>query len=174
LVLLAGEELVVGGDGVELARPVEAALGLVHVGRGDGGADVFDGEAVGGERGRVHLHAHGRLLAAADADEADAGELRDLLGEARVREVLDLGQGQGVRGQGQGEDGRVRGVRLAVDGRVGQVARQVGAGGVDGGLDLLFGHVDVQLEGELQGDDGAAVRAGGGHLVQAGKLPELP
>ena len=40
LVLVAGEELVVGADRVGLARPVEAPLGLVDVGRGDGGAQV--------------------------------------------------------------------------------------------------------------------------------------
>src|SRR5207245_2891705 len=114
------------------------------------------------------------LLAPADADQAHAGELRDLLRESGVGEVLHLGQGQGVRGEGEGEDWRVGGVGLAVDGRVREVPGQVRAGGVDGRLHLLLRHVDVQVQRELEGDDRAAVRAVRGHLVQARELSELP
>ena len=41
-------------------------------------------------RYRIDLHAHRRLLAAADRHEADAGDLGDLLREHRVGEVVDL------------------------------------------------------------------------------------
>src|SRR5690606_11602205 len=41
-------QLVVGVDRVGARRTVEAALGLVDVGVADGGADVFDVQAVGG------------------------------------------------------------------------------------------------------------------------------
>jgi hypothetical protein len=44
---------------------------------------------------------------------------------------------------------------------------------VDGSLHFLFGDVDVQIQIELQGDDGAAERARRSHLVQAGNLAKL-
>src|SRR5260370_16874325 len=44
----------------------------------------------------------------------------------------------------------------------------------DRGLHFLLGHVDVELETELQRDDRAAVRTRRGHLVQARELAELP
>ena len=71
------------------------------------------------------------------------------------------------------EDGRVGRVDLGVDGRVGQVLREVGVGGVDGGLHVLLGDVDGLGERELERDDGAATGGDGGHLLQAGDLAEL-
>ena len=79
----------------------------------------------------------------------------------------------GVRGQRERHDGRVGGVHLAVDRRVGQVLGQEGVAGVDGGLHILLGDVDGLVEGELQRDDGAAAGGGGGHLGEAGDLAEL-
>ena len=92
LVVVGALQLIVGVDRVGLRRAVEAALGRVGVGVGDRGAQIVDVEAVGRERLQIGLHAHGRPLAAGDADQADAGELRDLLRDARVGEVLDLRQ----------------------------------------------------------------------------------
>ena len=40
-------------------------------------------------------------------------------------------------------------------------------------LHFLLGDVDIQIESELQRDDGAACRTGRGHLLQAGHLAEL-
>ena len=102
LVVPAREELVVGPDDRRLARPVEAALGLVDVGGRHRGAQILQGEAVRRERGRVGLHPHRGPLPAADADEPDAGKLGDLLGEPRIGQVLDLGERQGRRGQRRG------------------------------------------------------------------------
>ena len=105
--------------------------------------------------------------------EADARKLRHLLGEARVREIMDLRQRQRLGGQRERQDRGVGGVDLAVDGRIRQVPRQIGAGRVDRGLDLLLGDVDVEVERELQRDDRGAVGGGRGHLVQARDLAEL-
>ncbi len=95
-VVLAGDELIVGIDLVVLARAVEVALGGVDAGLGDGGAQILQIDAVGRERRRVGLNAHRGLLAAADADQADAAELRDLGREARVDQILDLRERHGV------------------------------------------------------------------------------
>jgi len=45
---------------------------------------------------------------------------------------------------------------------------------VDGGLNLLFRHIDILIEIKLQRDDRTAKRAGRGHLAEAGHLTELP
>ena len=40
------------------------------------------------------------------------------------------------------------------------------------GFVLLLGHIDIEIEVELKGDNRAPVRAGGRHLLQAGDLSE--
>jgi hypothetical protein len=168
-----GKQLVVGADGEGLARALEVALGLVHVGLPQHGAEVLEAEPVGSQCGGIGLDTHRRLLAAADRHEADTGELGDLLGEVGIGEVLDAGQRQAVRGDPQGEHGGVGGIDLAVGGGARQIPRQVGGGGVDGRLHLLLGDVDGVLQGELQDDERGALGARGGHLVEPGELTEL-
>jgi hypothetical protein len=63
----------VGVDGVGARRPVEIALRRVDVGVGDGGAQIVDVEAIGGERRRIGTDANAGLLAAFQADQPDAG-----------------------------------------------------------------------------------------------------
>ncbi len=74
-VAVAREQLIVGADRVGLIGTVEIAFGLVDVRRGDRGADVFEGQPVRRDRRRIDLNPDRGLLAAADADEADAGQL---------------------------------------------------------------------------------------------------
>ena len=69
--------------------------------------------------------------------------------------------------------GRVGGVGLAVAGILRQVRRQLAARGVDGGLHVARGGIDVAIEIELESDRGRAERAGRGHLVDAGDASEL-
>ena len=116
-------DLVVGVDGRGLRRPVEISLRRVDVEVADGGAHVVDVEAVGGERLRVELDAHRRPVAAADADQADAGELRDLLRQPRLAQILQLGQRHVFRGDRERQDRRVGRIDLGVDRRNGQIAR---------------------------------------------------
>src|SRR5262249_59604272 len=105
-VVLGREELIVGVDRVRLLGSLEVPLGLVDVRLLDGRPDVLQAEVVAGECGGIRLDAHGRLLPAAQADESDAGKLRDLLGQAAVGEVLHLRERQGGRrGGGRGRGG---------------------------------------------------------------------
>src|ERR1035437_3829452 len=172
-VVLGGQELVVGADGVRLLLAIEVALGLVDVGAGDGGAQVLEGNSIRRERGRIGLYADRRFLAAADTDQTHAGQLGNLLGQTRVGQVFDLRERQFLRGQRQGENRRVGRIGLAVNGRVGEIRRQVGRGRVDRRLYLLLGNVDIQVEVELERDDRAAERAVRGHLGKPGHLSEL-
>ena len=160
-------QLVVGVDGRRARRTVEAALRLIRIGVADRGAQIVEREVVRGERLRIRLDAHRRTLAAADADEPDAGQLGDLGREPRVGQILDLRQRHRARGERQRHDRRVGRIDLVVDRRLRQVGRQERGRGVDRGLHFLFRHVERQLEAELQRDDRRAARARRRHLVQA-------
>ena len=94
------EQLVVVVDREAARRAVDAALGRVDVvALAMHAAHVLEREAERGELRRVDLDADRRLLLAADADLADAGDLADLLRQHGVGVVVDLGQRQHVGGQ---------------------------------------------------------------------------
>ena len=173
-ILMALVDLVVGRDGEGLERPVEAPLRLVDVGGGDGGTHVLHREAIGGEPRRVHLDAYRRLLTARQGHEPDTGELRDLLHEPRVGEILDGRERQRPRRRAERQHRRVGRIDLAVHGRVREVTGQERGGRVDGRLHLLLGDVDRERQIELQGHDGRAARADRRHLLEARQLAELP
>jgi hypothetical protein len=81
----------------------------------------------------VRLDPHRRLLAAADAHQADARQAARSSGrQARVGQVLHLGAAAGSSEVSARVRMGVGRIGLAVDRRIGQVGRQVGAGGVDG------------------------------------------
>ena len=168
------EQLVVGVDGVGARVAVDIALRAVDGGDRDLAAHVLQRQALGDELGRIDLDADRRLLLAADDDLGDAGDLADLLRELGIDGVADRGQRQRVRCRRQQQDRRVRRVDLAVGRRRGQVFRQLAAGGVDRGLHVVGGAVDVAVEIELDGDRGGAEIARRGHLRDAGNLRELP
>ena len=116
-IIFAGEKLVIGVDFVGLLRSVEIALGLVDTGLLQAGANVVKVDAVGGKRGGIGLNADRRFLATGNTHQPHARQLRDLLRQPCVREILDLREGKAFRGQGQGEDGRVGRIGFAVDRR---------------------------------------------------------
>src|SRR5262249_50792636 len=121
----------------------------------------------------VRSNADSGLLSAANAYQAYACELRNPGREASVGEILDPRQRLAIGGERQCQDGRVGRIALAVGRRRGQVGRQVRARSVDRLLHLLLGDVNVQVQIELQRDDGGALGTGGRHLLQSGNLPEL-
>ena len=89
-IVAAGDQLIVGVDLVILTGTVEVAFGLVDAGEDQGGAHVFQIDPVGLQLRRIHLDAHRRLLAAADADQAHPVELGDLRRQAGVDQILHL------------------------------------------------------------------------------------
>ena len=91
------EQLIVGVERVGLARAVERAFGQIDIGLAEHGAHVLEIDAARGQRLRIDLHADGGLLLAADADEPDAGYLRDLLQQDVLRIGVDRGQRQACR-----------------------------------------------------------------------------
>ena len=106
--------------------------------------------------------------------QSNSSDLRNLLGQARIREILHFGERQCFGTERQRQDGRVGRIGFVVDRRIRKIDGKKRGSGVDGGLNLLLGHIDVQIERELQGDHGAAIGAARGHLVQSRHLSELP
>ena len=151
-------------------RAVEVAFGLIDVGLAQRGPQIFQTQAVGRERRRIGLNAHGGPLPAADADEPDARKLRNFLRQRGVGQIFHFGKRQRGRSQREREDRRVGRIDLAVDRRIGQILRQQIGGGIDGGLHFLLGDVDVQVEPNCRVMMELPNGAGRGHLVQAGDL----
>ncbi len=142
-------QLVVVVDGGVLPRAVEIALWRVGVVVADISADIVDRDAVSGQCAGIDLHAHGGAHATGEADQADAVELGEFLRDAYIGQILHLRQLQCFGGDGERDDGRVGRVDLGVDGRRRQIGWQQAGGGVDGGLHLLLGHVQRQVQREL-------------------------
>ena len=134
------------------AAPSRLPLGWLTLAAASASAHVLEREAGAGQRHRIDLHAHRRLLPAVERHQADARDLRDLLRQDRVGVVVDLRQRQRVGADREREDRRVGGVALGVGRRRRQRARQQVGGGVDRRLHVLLGGVDVAVERELQRD----------------------
>ena len=117
LINLGGEQLIIGADGVGLALAVEVALRLIDVGGRHYSAKLLQREPVRRELNRVRLDPHRRLLSAADTYQPDARHLRNLFGQARIGEVLDLIERQLAGSEPQRQDRRVGRVGLAIDRR---------------------------------------------------------
>ena len=95
-VIVRVQQLVVGVQRIGLARAVERAFRHVDIGLAERRANVFEIDAARGKRLRIELHAHGGLLLAAKADEADARYLRDLLQQDVFRVRIHRGQRQAI------------------------------------------------------------------------------
>ena len=146
----------VGADGlivrIELPMPVavlDGSLRTVRVGGGERGAHVFEADAVAEQGARLQFDTHGRQGAAAEGHLADARHLGEFLLEHGRRGVVELALAQGARGQRQDHDRGIGGVDLAIGRVAPQAGRQVGPRGVDRGLDIARGAIDVAVQAEL-------------------------
>ncbi len=154
--------------------PMSAPLGLSTVAMPICVAHVLELHPLFDKLRRIDLDANGGRLLAADAHEGDAGDLTEVLGEDVFGGVVDVDDRRDVRLNGQDEDGRVGRVDLAIGRRTRQILRQLPGGGVDRGLDVVGGGVDVAVEIELNGDRGRAERTRRRHLRDARNLRDLP
>ena len=109
-------ELVVRLDVPGLLGAHDLPPGPVHAGPREHAPDVFQADSVLVQGGRVQVDTHRRQRGAADEDLTHARYLGQLLHHDARRGVIHLGGGERVRGEGDDENGRVRGVDLAVEG----------------------------------------------------------
>ena len=169
-----GAHLLVGRDRLALAAAIEDADRAERIGVDDREPDVVGRDPGVRERDRVERDPHRGLVRAADGDFADARHLRDALRDHGIGDVVHRARGQRLRGQRQHEHRRRRRIGFAEPRQRRQVARQIRQRGVDRGLHVARGAVDVAADRELQLDAGGAERTGRGDLVDAGDLAEPP
>ena len=174
LIVLGKRGAVIGIDLEGLAGLLDVALGAVGIGGADRGAHIFQADAVFVEGAGIELDADGRRRGAVERDIADARNLRQLLLDDVAGLVVDLPGRQGLGGHGQDQDGKVGRIELAVGGVGAQPPRQVGARGIDRGLHVTGGAVDVAVDVELQHDLGGIDVAARRHLGDAGNGAQMP
>src|SRR6266849_689605 len=172
-VAFARKQLVMGADSEGLFRAIKRALGLIDVRRAQRRTQILKAQTVRSQRGRIGLHAHRGPLASTEAHQPHARELRNLLRQRGVRQVLHFGERQRLRSNRQGQNGRIGGIDLAVDRRIGKIFGEKIRRAVDLRLHFLLRNVNVEVQVELQGNQRTPERTRRGHLQQAGNLPEV-
>jgi hypothetical protein len=91
--------------------PLDRALG-------EGAAYRLEVQALGGELSGINLNSNRWVLLTADADQSDAGNLRELLHENAVGIIADLGERKSVRGESNQQDRRIGRIDFAVNRRI--------------------------------------------------------
>jgi hypothetical protein len=172
-VLIGLEQLIVGIQREGLARAVERAFRQIDVRLAEHRAHILEVDAAIRQRLRIDLYADGRLLLTSDADEADAGYLRELLQQNILRVGVDNGQRQDVRGDPEHQDRRVSRIDLTDERRIRQVLWQVRIRRIDGRQRVGDSPIDLAAQFELQSDLDIAERTRRRHLGEAGDLTEL-
>ena len=173
-IILGLLELVVGANHPGFVAALQRALRLVHVLRRNRRADRVQANVHFVEQVGIRFDTHRGLRRSADIHLAYTLDLRQLLGEDRVRRIVHLVLRHGVGRQRQDQDGGVGGVHLAIAGIAGQIRGQESAGRVDGRLHIARRRIDVAVQVELHGDARRSQLAGRRHLVDAGDAAELP
>ena len=173
LVVLGLEQLIGRAQPPGLVIVSQLALGPVRIGVGQDGAHVFETDAEVAHLRWIQFDANAGQRAAADRYLADAVNLRELLLENRISRVVHQSRAHGVRGQAENHDRRIGGIDLSIGRLARQSCRQLPGRGVDGGLRVARGGVDIAIQVELQNDAGGAEVAGRGQFGQTGDAAEL-
>src|SRR6266403_3535170 len=151
----------------------ESTFGKIRVGSLERFANCFEADSIAVELVRVHFDAHGGTRTAPGKNLADAFHLRELLREDGIGSIVDL-RGRNIFGtQRQQHDRGIGRIDLAVAGLTGKIGRKLAAGGVDGGLNVARGSIDVAVEVKLKSNAGGTEPARGSHLRDAGDAAEL-
>ena len=172
-VLIGAKDLVVRLDHPGVHGTGKLTLGTICIRKSEGGADGIEAYAQLVEQRGIHLRAHRRPGAAPDKHLPHTFHLRELLREDGVRSVIDPGKGNGVGGERQNHDWRIRRVDLPVGRVAGKIRGKLAAGGIDGSLHVAPSTINVAVQIELQNDVCRAQLAGRGHLVDAGDAAKL-
>src|SRR5262249_35387566 len=96
-VLVTRKKLGIAADRISLVGTIKAAFRLIHIGCRNRSSQILHADAVSRQCQRIGLNTHSRLLAAADADKANAQELRNFLCQSGLGEVLHFGKRNGLR-----------------------------------------------------------------------------
>src|SRR3974377_46895 len=119
---------------------------------------AFDADAVAVQLLWIDLNAYRGPGSPPSEYLADTRDLRDFLGEDGIGSVVDLRDGNGLRGQRKQPTRRLSGIDFAV-GRLGrQIGRQLASSGVDGRFYIAGRRVNVTIQVELKRNSSAAER----------------
>ena len=130
-------------------------------------------DAVAVELIGIGFNPNGGTRASPNEDLADTFDLSELLRQDGIGGVINLRRPKIVRSQRQNHDGGVRRIDLAVRGLAGKIGGKLIARGVDGGLHVASGSVDIAIEIKLKRDASGSEAAGGGHLRDTSNAAEL-
>src|SRR5713226_3447736 len=173
LILIGLKELV----GVRNARHPrgvgDRTLRQVSVGGLQRAANGLETDVVRVELIGIHFHAYRRARTAHGRNLTDAVDLREFLRQDRIRRIVDLRGRNVFRGEREKQDGRVRGIGLAIGRLPGQIGRELAARRIDGCLNVARRGVDVAVQVKLQRDSRGAQPARRRHLRNAGDAAEL-
>jgi hypothetical protein len=155
-----------------LARPVEAALGLVDVGRGDRDAQILEGEAVGRERGRVGLHRTAGRCPPLMLTRPTPGSWAIFWASRVSARSSTWGSGKVAEVSPSVRIGVSAGFTLLYTGGFGRSVGKSVSAELIAACTSCSATSSPEAQRELQRDHGAAARAGRRHLVQPRHLPE--
>ncbi len=166
-------ELIVRQEREGMLPAIERAFRLVDRSVCKRGADGLEVKPLRGKLRRIDLDPDGRVLLAADADESDAGHLREFLRKDAVGVIADFGKWKRIRSQRDEQDRRIGRVGLPIDRRIEQIGRQLPHRRVNRRLNVSGGRVDSAVAAELERDLHIAERAARRHLRKARNFTEL-
>ena len=172
IVFIGVAQLVIDADGDGAFVAIEGAERAGGVGIGYRRADIFHGQAHGGQAGRIDAHADRRLLGAGDRNIGDAIDLRQPLRDYAVCGIIDGTRLHGLGGERQDQDRRRRGIGLPKCWKLRHVGRQVAKSGVERCLHVACSAFNAAAQVELYGDARLTERGNRGEFGNAGDLAQ--
>ena len=167
-------KLIVGVDGGASLWTIKTALGAVDIGAHDSSSHVLKPQAHLGQSRRVDLHTNRGTATASKAHQSHTTDLGQALCDTVLHHVVHLGDGECGRAHRERQNGCIGRIDFAVDRGHGQIVGEQIATGVDGGLHLLFGHIQRERQRKTKRNDARPTGAHRAHLIQARHLTKLP
>ena len=173
LILGSLEQLIGCAEGPRALSVRDLTLRPVGIGARKGCANIFQAEPVLVQHRGIDVHADRRQRTASDGDLPNAFNLRELLRQDGRCHVVHSRSIDQIGGQRQQQNRRVGRIDFAVE-RIGRkICRQLTSSGVDRGLHVAPGRIDVAVEIELKNDRSRAENTAGSHLSDSGNAAEL-
>ena len=122
---------------------------------------------------RIHFHPHARQRTPADRYRPHSLNLRELLRHYRRGGIIHGATVVHARGQREDYDRSVGGINFPIRRVARQIRRKIAAGGVNSGLHVPGGAVDIAVQVKLHRDAGGPKSTRRRHLRDAGNSAEL-
>src|SRR5205085_9009912 len=137
-------------------------------------ANLFEADAVAVDEIGIDGDTDSGTRAAPTENLANTFDLRQFLSNDGIRGVINLCRRNIGGRKGEKNNRSVGGIYLAITGLIRKIGRELAACGVDSGLHVSGGGVDITIQIKLKNDAGIAEAAGRSHLRNASDAAELP